>query len=274
MKRVMFVLLLAIAVAPSAWAQSWPNEPSGSTVLTDWAFSSATGGGWTGTGSITSDSNAPLSPSNVLRYSFNPSNGHGGGELGYALPSSTREIYFAFWWKPSNPYQGYSNHKNKIAFLFSTGMGLWYLSLTGPQYGPYQLTFELEFPVSNSHLGSGYGDSIGTWVLFGNRSTPTVALGQWHRIEIRASGSTTQSSKDGTLMCWLDGQLTHSVSQLNTTTPYWSVAYLTPSWDGSEQRSNPDEQRFDHVRISAGGSGSAPKGDTTPPASPTGLRAN
>ncbi|GKS58874.1 hypothetical protein YTPLAS18_24010 [Nitrospira sp.] len=150
------------------------------------------------------------------------------------------------------------------------------MDMYGPPFSTSRnIAFQIEMGVDNSHLGNGFGDVGGTWVLFGNKANPAIAMGQWHRIEVYNKTSSTNSSRDGILRWWVDGQLFGDYQNVNYNDRTFSHLQLTPSWDGSEQHSNADEQRFDHIRISAPkGAGGTTKGDTTPPASPVNLRAN
>lgn len=280
MKRVMFALLLAMTIAPSAWAQSWPNEPSGSTVLSDHNWNSCPGGGWQpayGCGSIMSDGTAPHSPSSVMRFRYDPSSGTGGGDPYFAV-NNLSEFYTGFWFWMDPNFVGTGSQLNKIvAFWLSNGDGYWLeaasgVSTSGPFYPQWSLTGGTG--VSNCHLSAGYGDCPGTWLLPG-QSNPTITKGVWHRMEVYGKKSATASSRDGILRWWMDGQLLGSYTNVNFGGSLTTI-FFTPAWAGPSEPhwTHPSEWRFDHVRVSApGGGGSAPKGDTTPPASPVNLRA-
>src|SRR5690606_41092989 len=59
-------------------AQTWPNEPSGSTLISDHNFTTCEANGWTGNcNQITSDATAPLSPTSVMRWVYSLSSGFG-----------------------------------------------------------------------------------------------------------------------------------------------------------------------------------------------------
>lgn len=282
MKRVMFALLLAMTIAPSAWAQSWPNEPSGATVINDWSWNSCPGGGWYpayGCGQIVTDSTAPQSPSNVLRFSYNPSNGTGGGDP-YVMLGDVNEVFIGFWLKLSNPFMGCSNLANKIAVM-NTQDGSWiWFKAEGQQNGPLHAV--VGFQVTNGNLSnchnSGYGDCPGIFTFTPNVGSGNIPKGQWVRIEIHYKRSSSTTSRDGIVRLWVNGQPAISSTTANWSNAPFSTLYFTPTWDGGGvgcNSTNPDTESFDHVHISVpSGSGSTPKGDTTPPASPAGLRAN
>lgn len=278
MKRVMFALLLAMAIAPSAWGQSWPNEPSGSTVINDWNWNSCPGGGWQpayGCGAIRSDSTAPRSPNSVLAMEFNPASGAGGGDPFIAINAT--EVYIGYWVKLSNPFQGETNLSNKLTYGFdgSFGHGYW-TKFYGQQNGPFTLQFHLQGfdpSIDNCHISSGFGECFNrAW----NMST-TVTKGVWHRVELYYKHSTSRTSRDGIARLWLDGVQQLNLTNLNTPDGVINDLYFSPTWAGpaDPNRTNPDVISFDHVHVSSGGTGGGgtPKGDTTPPAAPVNLRA-
>src|SRR5690349_12733581 len=116
-------------------AAGWPNEPSGLTVLTDAPFNSLTGNGWravqrtttNGSGvTLTADATAPVSPPGVLQFTYGM--GFPGGftpaAVFYDPVTHTKDTYFAFWWKPSDPWQNnVPSDVNKIAFMFTASGG-------------------------------------------------------------------------------------------------------------------------------------------------------
>lgn len=235
-----------------AIAQTWPNEPANSTLITDWPFTTLTGGGWNHTGSATivSDPTAPLSANNVGRFQYSSgfNGGSGPDNVYYSLPDAT--LYFGFWWKPSNPWQGHSSNVNKIQFLMGNGHDM-YVNMHGPNGGPYHLEWDLQFPnVSNGHL-PGYGDNPGTWVVSGNVNSTTITLGNWHRIEAIVSRSTSTSARNGILKWWLDGVLQGNYTNVNyPSTPFVEFQFA-PTWGGTgDTKTQTDNYWFDHVRIS------------------------
>ncbi|BCA54080.1 hypothetical protein W02_12200 [Nitrospira sp. KM1] len=286
MKHVNFVLgyglgffLLAGGLVwnTDASGQAWPNEPPGSQLITDFSFSTTGGQGWSYNwwGQIVDDATAPGSPSKVMQYRRPLGSAGAGGDAWYDFPDSN-EIYVGFWWKPSNPFQGWPHLQNKVAFLWGPpgqGQLVWYM-FGNERGGPYSFGVQLETPWSNCHLGSGFGDCPGSYNLFPNRGGGTIALGQWHRIEIYAKASSSTSSRNGILRWWMDGVLLGDYSTVNLASP-WTWFQFTPAWDSFDSTQTEEfSHRFDHARISKpNGSGSpAPASDAQPPASPTGLR--
>lgn len=279
------VLLAAglLASSPStAAAQSWPNEPAGSTVLTDWSWNAMVGGGWDQNGGayISQDPTAPLSPSNVMTMRYPAGSGGGGSPsiVYYILNggNGVGELYIGYWWKPSDPWQGHQHNINKIAFTTTNANGSFIQMMYGPPGGPYRLMTSMElYNTDNSHLGNGFGDIGGTWQLFGNASGGTITLGKWHRIEVYAKRSSTPTSRDGVMKWWVDGVLVGNYVNANYPTAPWVEFQFSPTWGGGDDtKLQTDYFWYDHVRLSTGGTGGGTKSDTTPPSTPSGLRAN
>lgn len=283
-RSLLIALTLLLSSTVSAHAQSWPNEPSGSTLLTDWPWNAVVGGGWDQSGGayISSDSSAPLSPSNVLTFQF-PAGYQAGGSpsiVAYSLGNRSGGVYVAFWWKASAGWQQESNSNvSKIAFWWPPeGKGTHFMAMYGPQ-GSYHLQIELEYPlVCNGHLANSWGDSCnGTRNIDGNT---TIVPGNWYRIETFTKPSSTSSSRDGIVQWWVNGVLDGSWADVNFPFTTWSEFQLSPVWGGlNNTKIQTDYYYYDHIRISSGGSstggggGGGPKTDTTPPGVPMGLRA-
>lgn len=266
MKRVMFLLLLAMAIASEVQAQTWPHEPAGATVINDWSWDSCPGGGWQpayGCAVIRSDDTAPMSRPYVLMMELNPNTCFGGGDP-YTILPNLNEIYIGTWVKLSNPFQGIYNNANKLMVAsWNDGSWMW-IQAKGPQGGPW-------WPYV------GFQATYMTSEFFGSH---TFKPGTWHRLEVYFKRSSTAGSRDGIVRIWFDGQLSVNRTSENTPQASFQALYTTPTWDGSEcsdsatKRTNLDTISFDHIHVSTSGSGGTPKGDATPPAAPTSLRAN
>lgn len=281
------VLLAAglMASSPSlVSAQSWPNEPTGSTLLTDWGFSSSSwpaGWGSAAPPQIVSDLSAPISPWAVARQTYPAGFVGGVSPSNYYFPipnGGTRELYSGFWWKASNPWQGHSSNGNKINNLI-TNNGEWSLviEMYGPVNGPWSYT--VYFPNStadNSHLSPSYGDVPGTRHIFPNVSNPSITLGQWHRIEQYTKLSSSLTSRDGVIKWWVDGVLVGNFTNVNFPQAVIAEYQFSPTWGGTgDVKTQTDYFQWDHVRLSLpNGNGGGTKSDTTPPSVPSGLRAN
>ena len=273
--RILTVLLMVLLLVPTlAFAQTWPNEPSGATTIVDCNFSTMDCGypSSVGGGGITTDATAPLSPTNVLRYSLPVGQSNGGGEVYFVLGPQPLELYTAYWWKPSNPFQGHPNCSNKVHGVISTGGNIWLDMHCGSPGGPYIAKLILQIPQNNCHVtGNGnFGDCPGTYTLFPNQSSGAMSLGAWHLIEQRVKASSGAATRDGHIELWIDGVLAFRYLNVNMPDPYLYTVF-TPTWDGSwtPVHSTSFSHSYDHVHISTGGiPGSS---DTTPPPQVTGL---
>ena len=127
---------------------TWPNEPAGATVLSDWGWDTCPGGGWQlafGCGIITTDATAPHSPTNVMRYTYNPSTGVGGGDP-YLQPASTQdEWYIGLWFWMDPDFVGTASQLNKIfCFTFPNQDRYWLEAASGvAPDGPFYLQWSL-----------------------------------------------------------------------------------------------------------------------------------
>jgi hypothetical protein len=238
------------APAPTSGA-AWPNEPSGMTVLTDWGMDQAVpaGGdvaiagspGWhvayertpgatRGWAERTTDPGAPFSPPNAYDFVFPAGMVEGYAPATVYYPLAAREVYAAFWWKPSSPFDLGPNG-NKIAFLFNGG---------GSDGGQQFLILRRDGLL---HVLPEYRGDY-RWRTPNVNATPVV-LGTWHRIEWYAQLSS------GTLEWWLDGVL-----QGHHTDVWNSVAFdmfqLTPTFGGNSgaRKRQTDHYWFDHLRLS------------------------
>lgn len=228
-------------------AGAWPNEPAGFTLLSDAPCTALVENGWRAVQRQTTngsglfavvDPTAPFSPPGVLQFLF-ASGFVAGSEPGaeYFDPATpVTETYFAFRWKPSNPFQNESNSNvNKIAFLLTQASDIYLMmQAVGSRY---RIVVEPEFP----------GD---TRVMAPNITDTTVILGQWHLIEWYVKCSSSPSTRDGLTKWWLDGVLQGSYTDLLT--PGGFTEYqLAPTWGGLYSvKSETDSYWFDHTRIS------------------------
>jgi len=236
---------------PPPTGGAWPNEPAGFTVLSDEPFSRLTDGGWNsvqrqatnGSGLfLGADPTAPQSPSGVLQYTY-AAGFTAGSEPGveYFDPASpVKETYFAFWWKPSNPWQNNSGSGvNKLAFLFPSASGTIYLMMYG-NGSTYSINVEPEFSGDTRRLAP-------------NVTTTPVTLGAWHRVEWYVKYATSGTSHDGVTQWWIDGVLQGTYTDLQTPADAGFIEYqLAPTWGGVDgTKTETDFYWFDHAHISA-----------------------
>jgi hypothetical protein len=233
-------------------ASTWPNEPPGMTLLTDWGMNQdlATSGdaaisesrGWRvvanaepgsadGWAERISDPGAPFSPSGVYDFVY-PTGMVEGTAPGtvYAAFDSADEVYVGFWWKPSNPLDPGPNGM-KLAFLFNGGG-----DLGGQQ-------FLMLRPDGIIHALTEYPGDV-KW-RSPNVNATTVRLGEWHLIEWYANRLT------GGLKWWLDGVMQGSHSDAPNAVPF-DMFYLSPTWGGNSGavKQSTDHYWYDHMHIS------------------------
>ena len=98
----------------------------------------------------------------------------------------------------------------------------------------------------------GGGPTAGA-LMQGNVATTTVALGQWHRIEIYVKYS-TGSNADGIVKWWVDGQLNGSYSNLKMVQDGgFDHIQFSPTYGGAgtgETKTENDFFWFDHTHVS------------------------
>lgn len=289
MKRVIFALLLAMVIAPEVHAQTWPNEPPGSSVVVDCNFSSVTCGGQLtdvyNAGLLKNDPTAPFSAQSVLNQYWRAGTAAGGAQLDAYF--NLKDLYVGFWWKLDPNFEGPTNNENKILFPGGYWIILMANGLPGSNFN-LQPFFQFNGPngPDNCHLpGRVAGDC--PWSGAGAIKIGTSCSVQrdvWYRVEFYLRTSSTTNSRDGQLKLWANGTQCYSQTNVNTPsnldlfsiTHTWALPSIDwcagSTWCGHTEDWN---EYFDHVRISTGGSysGVAPKGDTTPPAAPISLRA-
>jgi len=262
-----FALACSTYSAPSAPAGSWPNEPKGLRVVTDWGLDQQppTEGdvpipgspGWSivygvprgpvqGWAERVSDTTAPFSPPYVYDFVYPEGKVEGTAPATVYYPHSpsladrllpsrgdaldTGEIYVGFWWKPSSPFDMGPNG-NKIAFLFNGGGD------TGGQQ------FLILLPDQRLHVLPEYPQDF-RWRR-PNVNATEVTLGAWHRIEWYCQLST------GTLKWWLDGVLQGSHTDVRNKFNF-NMFQFSPTWGGASgaKKRQTDHYWFDHVRVS------------------------
>jgi hypothetical protein len=237
---------------------TWPNEPSELTVATDWGMDQNIPSGYpldtpipgappgwnvvyevapgpaTGWAERVSDPSAPLSPSNVYDFVYPEGmvEGNAPATVYYAYSSLKREVYAAFWWKPSSPFDLGPNG-NKVAFLFNGGGGAGgqQILMMLPDQRLHVLPEEYPGPLMWRHP---------------NVNATVVTLGQWHLIEWYCNLDTS------TLKWWLDDVLQGSHTDV-TNQHGFDMFQFSPTWGGNigAQKSQTDHYWFDHVHLSA-----------------------
>jgi len=244
---------VAFAVVAGRDNPFWPNEPAGFKVLSDESFDALNEHGWLEEQRETIDSGlgvllmadplAPRSPPGVLAFAY-PVGFVGGREPGVAFfrpAAPVAETYFAFWWRPSDPWQSHMGNTNKIAFMFPlTGaQGDIFIMMYNTPVG-HTIQVEPEFPIDTRRMEP-------------NVAATPVTLGEWHLIEWYVKYATTDTTRDGATRWWLDGVLQGRYTDLQTPPgdPGFIEYQLAPTWGGLDDvKSEADTFWFDHAHLS------------------------
>ena len=247
---------------------TYPNLPSGWTILSDRDFTSKTDGGWTdrgdsafeivtasGAGGTTVDSMA--SQTNRLteytgraRYNAGFASGNGPISTSYNIASANRKtgLYLRINCAVSSNWYGESSGVNKIYFLpaGSSPAGPLYLSAQGATTGALQFQPRLQNAPANV-FGNGSG---GTRNLTANTGlgSATITRGTRFAAELIVRMNTCQAdgtpNGDGTCEVWVNGTKTHNytdvcyrgngtLSNLIPASSLWTEARWNPTWGGN-----------------------------------------
>jgi hypothetical protein len=253
----------------------WPNEPAGSTLLTDWGLADdvplideALIGttGWrfnfgAPEGSVTrvQDAGAPFSPPDVWQYSY--PTGHPSGAPGFPYISlgNVTSVYCGFWLKVQTPWDFHSAGGEKLLVVLQQSGGNAILVHHFDQVPGHDNTVRrvcwYDPPASslNLHLDNISPDGI---FLYGVEPTPfsyTSTMGSWHRYEFHIQRSTTESSQDGIIRWWVDNQLFANYTNTNSlvSAGFYAEIQMMLYWGGvGDTKTQDDLVWYDHVRIS------------------------
>ncbi len=233
---------------------AWPNEPAGASVVTDYGFADSIpkgsgqpvgNSGWyvyyndSGYVAEKADTTAPCSAPAVAQFTF-PSGLVGGSAPGqlYIVPGYTKQVYFGFWWKASNPWQ---DAPTTVLAIIKTGNGSSMVDMVLNATGgtpARQLTVQTQF------------SGIPSVDLVPNVADSNVSLGVWHQVEWYLKYSTDSTSSDGTIRWWIDGVEQGNYTDVNMPEDSGFGGYfLDPDWNGSS-KTETDEFWYDHVHIS------------------------
>jgi hypothetical protein len=240
---------------------AWVNE-TGGTTLTDFAFNTRAGDpGWFPVfpqgGQIVTDSLEPESPPNCLEVMRFPNSTGNSPVPTFSINPLRDEMWVGFTLRTSDPFEGQPHFLTKVSVFWNDGgvgnvMLFWFYLRAAARGGPYQLIWQLEpsVQVSNSHLGNGFGDPNQTWNLFGNVRPGSFSIGGWHRLEAYLKTSTNQTSRDGVLRWWLDGNLIGDYPNVNYANTRFSQFQFAQSWDSNDPTQiNPYWYRYGHCKL-------------------------
>lgn len=243
----------------------WPNEPSGTTELLDFAFNVTQGSGLDDvneTGVIVSDANAPLSPVNVLQSRLQNGIAPGGVLLQYDLDNLS-EMFAGVWWKPNTTFQGLQSGFNRL-MGFSQTESPAYLAWVGAQNaGGLSGSIQFYMPLgatamNNCHLTGWQGNCPGEGRLLPNATACTINATDdtWHRIELYVRRSTSAIDRTGIVRWWVDGNLCGNYDPQAGTGINWGPSGLdywfwTEAWTATPAGQSADWIHYlDHLYLS------------------------
>jgi hypothetical protein len=260
---------------------TWPNEPAGFSLITEYDFSEdiPIGGNslpmsdgwfinnWSGAGGSgayrASDANAPLSPSSVGRWKYGIDFAESSAPATMYHPISGRELYVGIVWKASKPFQQHSAALTKIIFTFTgtepnpTIGNLTYMRMNGVEE-PFSIV------LGDAPLGANPN-------MYPNVTQSDIWLDAWYRIEWYQKMSTTATSADGIIRVWVSKWNGSSwdapvlniertdlnfVQRADPSLPAVDFAefQFSPTWGGNapgeELKTQEDSFWFDHVHLS------------------------
>jgi hypothetical protein len=234
-------------------AVTWPNEPAGMTLVSDYGFESLTGP-WRyrqehadGFGRIVSDPQAPLSSGMAMEFVYPrgfTAAGHAPASMTPPAFDAAGEMYLGFHFKANAEWQSHESGINKIGYGWLRGMTtfgfVWHWG-TGTLEGR-QLTRVISF-FEGPNVRYLHPNTAAAFVM---------EPGRWYRIEIYWRPSSASEVADGALRIWVDGRLATSYEGITTTPGPIDRVYFSPTWGGrgTIEKQHDDYFRIDHVRFS------------------------
>jgi hypothetical protein len=227
-------------------------------------------------GSIATDSGAPISPPSVYKSTLSAGQSSGGTQLNYVSANTYREMYVGLYWRTNPEFYG-RQVANKLFSIRGPVSNGYFLMMGGPGGGnDAGKPSYIAFSHNSSNINNGHacgGDAIGSTCFPNVGSGQVVPAGAWFRLEACVKASTSNTSRDGIVRWFVNGQLAGSYTNLNVSSLGLNEWVWSETWDGTV---NPvpsvDWSHFiDHLRISVPPTGSlcGGGGGSTSPPSPT-----
>lgn len=252
-------LLSLMFLSTSAQASSaWPNEPAGSSVIYDCAFSNnvcnLVKDYSTQTDIFINDPAGPLSPGGALDSAMyaNSYTGNGAWHLGLG---GAKEIFFGTYWRTNSDFEGMCNNSNKLFFFRRPEVDNSLLGWYGtPGTNAKTLWWVNQTAYSNARVPGWWGDPSGlSGGFFPNVGNGNVAPGSpWQKIELYLKSSSGAQSFDGIIRWWLNGVMIGNITGVNQSPGGFTEFNLNHAWDGSPCRTLGKEWHhyIDHMHIS------------------------
>ncbi len=231
------------APLPPPSGGAWPNEPAGWTVLTDYDMHALNDGGWTnvypadiasGQVKVVTDATGPVNPTAWQFYyrAGNTSLCGAAPATEYYSFGATKQLYYAFWIKFSNPFSFPGDNEVHVVVSFTAsgnGSGIVFdMSGAGDVY------------FVNEFAGNGGNSNI-----YASRS-PSWSLGGWHQVELLFDYA-------GTVRAWVDGVLTVNATGVRYPSDAgFTQVEISPTWGGCAGGAPAFDSWiwYNHVRVS------------------------
>jgi hypothetical protein len=209
------------------YAFNLTSYPAGSSTYQD-APDIGDGSGWGSVGGSAlkgvNDPSAPVSPSNVMQWTFPPgSGGTGVGMLYRTIPAGVQQLYIAFplWHDPNFEWNTISN----------------------------KLLYWSTLSAEKLILESRFNDKYWAWYIeqqdkIVNPQTNVNPTGRWVNVEILI-----KRGNPGSLQVWIDGNLVSNYSGAIPTTSGSTELNLNSTWGGGGTRTRTSYRRIDHILI-------------------------
>lgn len=274
MRSGKWLLLILLLWPATGHAQLWGNEPSNAIVLHDWSFSSILGPNMSNpynAGTIATDSGAPVSPPNVYKSWISAGQSSGGTELHWNSNTTYREMYVGLMWRTNAEFFG-RQVANKLFFVRGPVSNGVFMMMGGPGGGndagkPSYIVFAHNSGNINNGHACG-GDFAGATCFPNVGSGQVVPAGTWFKIEAYIKSSTTNTSRDGIVRWWVNGQMAGNYTNLNVSSLGLNEWVWSETWDGTVNPPPSTEWAhfIDHLHISTcNGCNMSSGGGTSPP---------
>ncbi len=251
----LFILALLPLLIPTKSFAQWTNEPPGSTVILDCPFSGPSSDCKINdvyhSEALGSDPTAPVSGPGVSYDYLAPYAKTGGSQRSYLFGNNYNEAYMGMMVRTNPEFEG-RTVANKMAFLKgpdSNGL-LALASESRLQPGGAVFFMHNTGGLDNSHTCAA---DLGL-ICYTNAGSGYLTKGQWTKIEFYVKKSTTNTSRDGIVRWWVNGQLAGNYTNMNYAAAGLNEWVWTETWDGAGDMGTsntvPWYWYFDHLHLS------------------------
>jgi hypothetical protein len=234
---------ITVTAPPPPSGGAWPNEPAGWTVVTDYDMHALNDGGWanvypsditSGQVSVVTEATGPVNPTSWQFYyrAGNTSLCGAAPATEYYAFNATKQLYYAFWIRFSNPFSFPGDNEVHVVVSFTAsgnGSGIVFdMSGAGDVY------------FVNEFAGNGGNSNI-----YASRS-PSWSLGGWHQVELLFDYA-------GTVQAWVDGVLTVNATGVRYPSDAgFTQVEISPTWGGCAGGAPAFDSWiwYNHVRVS------------------------